>query len=241
MAIKTKCPHCSKVLTLKSEAAVGKKVPCPQCKETFTVKRLRKKKPAEEPAEEPVEEYDDYDDQAYDDYGAADGDQYDDDEAAPRKSSSSKNSPDSRTYRHQTCNATTTVSGDDFLYVASIFNHPDRTFCQKCGDNFPMHEFCWQDTDESLVDYYSRYAGKFRGLERFFGSGSFGFVLMGIGLLMGLVIWFVLGQSFSFGFTIMIAIGTGIFGAFVGFVIGASVEQGVNTRVLGTIDYTKLK
>jgi hypothetical protein len=96
MSTMTKCPNCSKVLKLKSEAAIGKKTACPQCREPFTVKPFRKKK-AKPVVEEPEEEYDDYsdtygdyDDTAYDDYGG--DDQYDDYEPAPKRSASSKSS-----------------------------------------------------------------------------------------------------------------------------------------------------
>ena len=95
MSTLTKCPNCSKVLKLKSEAAFGKKTACPQCREPFTVKPFRKKK-AKPVVEEPEDEYDDYgdtygdyDDTAYDDYG---DDQYDDYEPAPKRSASSKSS-----------------------------------------------------------------------------------------------------------------------------------------------------
>lgn len=95
MSTMTKCPNCSKVLKLKSEAAFGKKTACPQCREPFTVKPFRKKK-AKPVVEEPEDEYDDYedygdyDDTAYDDYGG--DDQYDDYEPAPKRSASSKSS-----------------------------------------------------------------------------------------------------------------------------------------------------
>ena len=97
MSTMTKCPNCSKVLKLKSEAAFGKKTACPQCREPFTVKPFRKKKKAKPVVEEPEDEYDDYedtygdyDDTAYDDYGG--DDQYDDYEPAPKRSASSKSS-----------------------------------------------------------------------------------------------------------------------------------------------------
>jgi hypothetical protein len=90
----TKCPNCSKILKLKSEAAFGKKTACPQCREPFTVKPYKKKK-AKPVVEEPEDEYEDYedtygdyDDTAYDDYGG--DDQYDDYEPATKRSASSK-------------------------------------------------------------------------------------------------------------------------------------------------------
>lgn len=91
MSTMTKCPNCSKILKLKSEAAFGKKTACPQCREPFTVKPYKKKKAkpvVEEPEDEYEDTYGDYDDTAYDDYGG--DDQYDDYEPAPKRSASSK-------------------------------------------------------------------------------------------------------------------------------------------------------
>jgi hypothetical protein len=91
MPTMTKCPNCSKILKLKSEAAFGKKTACPQCREPFTVKPYKKKKAkpvVEEPEDEYEDTYGDYDDAAYDDYGG--DDQYDDYEPAPKRSASSK-------------------------------------------------------------------------------------------------------------------------------------------------------
>ncbi|MGZ0174627.1 MAG: hypothetical protein ACKVHE_34425 [Planctomycetales bacterium] len=91
MSTMTKCPNCSKILKLKSEAVFGKKTACPQCREPFTVKPFKKKKAkpvVEEPEDEYEDTYGDYDDTAYDDDGGAD--QYDDYEAAPKRSASSK-------------------------------------------------------------------------------------------------------------------------------------------------------
>lgn len=48
--ISTRCPHCSKKFKLKNESAVGKKVPCPQCKQPFVVTPLEPKPAAAQPA-----------------------------------------------------------------------------------------------------------------------------------------------------------------------------------------------
>ncbi|MHC4876649.1 MAG: zinc ribbon domain-containing protein [Planctomycetota bacterium] len=89
MAFKTQCPHCSKVLKLKSEAAIGRKAPCPKCGEAFKVAKY------EEPAVDEWEEAGDdeysydYSDEDYgdygDDYGEAD-DAYAEYEPAPSRS-----------------------------------------------------------------------------------------------------------------------------------------------------------
>jgi len=102
MSTMTKCPNCSKILKLKSEAAFGRKTACPQCREPFTVKPYVKKK-AKPVVEETEDEYDDgtdygesygdYDAQAYDDYG---DDQYDDYEPALKRAAAAKSSKSSK-------------------------------------------------------------------------------------------------------------------------------------------------
>ncbi|MCA9040830.1 MAG: hypothetical protein KDA65_10820 [Planctomycetaceae bacterium] len=42
---RTQCPHCQKILKLKSEAMFGRRTNCPQCKEKFEVKPMRVKSP----------------------------------------------------------------------------------------------------------------------------------------------------------------------------------------------------
>ena len=36
-ALKSQCPGCRKILKLKTKAALGKRVPCPQCNKPFIV------------------------------------------------------------------------------------------------------------------------------------------------------------------------------------------------------------
>ena len=77
MSLKSQCPNCSKVLTLKTSAALGKRVPCPKCKEPFVVAKFKE----EELEVLDDDEYDDYEDDAYDDYDdyEEDYDDYEDD------------------------------------------------------------------------------------------------------------------------------------------------------------------
>jgi hypothetical protein len=82
MALQSQCPNCSKVLNLKSKAALGKRVPCPKCKRPFVVE------PYEE--EEYYDEDDGYEEDGYEDDGYEDDyqdDGYEDDyDEAPRRS-----------------------------------------------------------------------------------------------------------------------------------------------------------
>jgi len=107
--LQSRCPHCEKVLKLKSEAAFGRTVPCPGCGTTFTIKpftpppeppakaparraaasgAVKKRSPRPAPADdewqETGDEYD-YQDLDYEDYqdDAPADDEYD--EPAPRR------------------------------------------------------------------------------------------------------------------------------------------------------------
>jgi hypothetical protein len=48
--ISTRCPHCRKKFKLKNDSAIGKKVPCPQCKQPFVVTPLEPKPAEPQPA-----------------------------------------------------------------------------------------------------------------------------------------------------------------------------------------------
>lgn len=78
--VSTQCPHCEKVMKLKSSAMLGKKVACPKCGESFTIKRYK------EPEE--VEEYEDVEE----DYGEPAEDYEEYEEEAPRRRSSASSS-----------------------------------------------------------------------------------------------------------------------------------------------------
>ncbi|MEE3286388.1 MAG: hypothetical protein VX311_17540, partial [Planctomycetota bacterium] len=88
--IEVHCPECQATLKLKNRDAVGRKVPCPKCKQPFVI---------ELPADDELEVIDDFDDfDDFDEFGEAD-DFGDLDEAtanvkkptaAPKKSSGKK-------------------------------------------------------------------------------------------------------------------------------------------------------
>lgn len=97
-AIKSQCPKCRKILKLKTKAALGKRVPCPQCSEPFIVEEYEQPELVDNFLDDQDEgetfdyagyeeasgggggDYDDYGDDDYDDYGDDDygGDDYDD-------------------------------------------------------------------------------------------------------------------------------------------------------------------
>lgn len=85
MVFQTQCPSCGRILKLKSEAAIGRKAPCPGCRTPFVVE------PYEEAADgewdDAGDEYSyDYSDDEYGDY-TDDAEEYDEVEPAPTRSS----------------------------------------------------------------------------------------------------------------------------------------------------------
>jgi hypothetical protein len=126
------------------------------------------------------------------------------------------------------------------VYVSHVFDHPDRTYCERCNDDFAMHEFVWDDSGESLTDYYSRYAGMFKGRDRFFGSETMVFSSIAVGALVGGVAGFLIGRAWGILATIGAAVLGVVLVGFVGFVVGAAIKQRVCRRVLGTDDFTLL-
>ena len=113
-AIKSQCPNCRKILKLKTKAALGKRVPCPQCSEPFIVEEYEQPELVDNFLDDEekgetfdyagyeeasggggggYDDYDDYGDDDYDDYGGDDYDDYDSPPKRKSKASSGKKKP----------------------------------------------------------------------------------------------------------------------------------------------------
>ena len=74
-AIRSQCPSCRKILKLRTKAALGKRVPCPQCSKPFVVEEYEAPEVVDdflEDREGETFDYADYEDSqggGYDDYG----------------------------------------------------------------------------------------------------------------------------------------------------------------------------
>ena len=78
--------------------------------------------------------------------------------------------PQFRVYRHSRCEQETVVAGQSFEVVSNPMSSMERTFCTPCGAMFPIGEFAWADTGETLSDYYARYTTRATPLQRFLCS-----------------------------------------------------------------------
>ena len=78
--------------------------------------------------------------------------------------------PDSRPYRHKNCGTVTVVNGTEFELLADPFSEMGRTMCSSCNDYFPITEYEWADTGETISDYCKRHSARATKLERFLCS-----------------------------------------------------------------------
>lgn len=92
--------------------------------------------------------------------------------------------PESRTYRHTQCGEETTVGGQSFEVVSNPMSSMERTMCSNCGAMFPISEFEWSDTGETIADYYARHTKNATDRQRFLCSKKF---MVGVIMLSALV------------------------------------------------------
>lgn len=79
--------------------------------------------------------------------------------------------PTSRVYLHLRCGGGTAVSGHDFVSLCDPARPVSGTMCVTCGDCFPLDQFVWADTEETLQDCRSRWFGRLAPAERLLVGG----------------------------------------------------------------------
>jgi len=149
---------------------------------------------------------------------------------------------DSRSYLHTTCGAETEISGPEFQALADPLASMQRTYCAECEDYFPLEEFQWSDTGETITDYYARHGATASSMDRFWCDTS-GLVCLGIlGLLAGSVVGIVLGMASGFWIGVGSSIGLGLVGGIGGIVVRETlISPRILERVCGTRDVTSLQ
>ena len=116
--------------------------------------------------------------------------------------------PESRPYTHDRCEQMTEVSGEAFTSLASPLTGLEQTYCNACKSMFPIAEFRWTDSNETLPNYYQRHGDKATKFDRFIASRR--------SIIAGLVVAVAIG-IFAFAFFFFVrgdgfvtAIGCGI-------------------------------
>ena len=81
--------------------------------------------------------------------------------------------PESRTYRHIKCGNETTVGEQSFEVFSNPMSSMEQTQCSSCNAMFPISEFEWSDTGETIADYYARHTEAATDRQRFLCSKKF--------------------------------------------------------------------
>jgi len=92
--------------------------------------------------------------------------------------------PESRAYRHTKCNGETEVGGQPFEVVSNPMSSMEQTHCSTCEAMFPINEFEWVDTNETISDYYARHTASATDMQRFLCSKKFMIALIAICILL---------------------------------------------------------
>src|SRR5262245_27576197 len=72
----------------------------------------------------------------------------------------------SRDYVHKACQRTTTVSGDDYVFLECPFRLVTHTVCAVCGEAVPLNEVAWADSGQRISDYRKELASGFTFWEK---------------------------------------------------------------------------
>ncbi len=145
--------------------------------------------------------------------------------------------PTSRHYTHQHCQTQTEVSGARFATVSNPLAGVKEIRCDQCGDKYPIEDFTWSDTGESIELYYKRNSKKGSEMDTFFCSDPGMFFLIGLGFFLGVMfgamICFVMRSSVA----VVLAILLGLAGAAAGAYIRQKIlVPGIIQRVCGVSD-----
>ena len=145
--------------------------------------------------------------------------------------------PLTRNYRHTKCNGDTVVGDNAFKNMSDPMADMTRTWCVHCNGYFPVAEYVWMDTNESLPDYYARHSVKATPLQRFLCSRKMMLILVVTGLVAGAVGAYLLFRNGAFGQkALMVPVG-GFVGMFIGAAIYVSaICEPITRKVCGVKD-----
>jgi hypothetical protein len=150
--------------------------------------------------------------------------------------------PDSRAYRHSRCRQETLVSGQPFEVVSNPMSSMERTMCSTCGAMFPIAEFAWADTGETLSDYYARHTQNATPAQRFLCSKKFMVAVIVVCAIAVAIAVYAFVAPNDWLTRIIIVAGGLMIGAFIGMVIFVSgIANPITRKVCGVADTRMLR
>ena len=156
----------------------------------------------------------------------------------------------SRRYVHGACGEITEIDGPEFQAFANPLSEMDQTYCSHCEDHFGIAEFRWEDTDESIADYFVRHRSGIPAdvLERTSHSQVVKYAIRGaivgaviavaIGILIGLASSVLVGVISA----VVLAVLAGPLGAIINFMgFEKKIVQALMEEHLGVEDVGELR
>jgi hypothetical protein len=148
--------------------------------------------------------------------------------------------PESRAYRHLPCKQETLVSGQSFEVVSNPMSSMERTMCSTCGAMFPIDEFAWTDTNETLADYYARHTQHATPPQRFLCSKTFMVALIAVCAIATAIGGYAIVANDNWLARVIMVAGGLMVGAFIGMSIFVSGIAGPITRKVCGVKDTRM-
>lgn len=150
--------------------------------------------------------------------------------------------PTSRVYLHSQCGQPTVVAGQSFEVVSNPMSSMEITFCSDCGKMFPISEFSWIDTGESLSDYYARHTVSATPGQRFLCSKKVMVAIIVLSALTCAAAVYQLVAADDLVTRIVVVAGSLLIGAFIGMAIFVSgIADPIKRKVCGVSDTRLLR
>ncbi len=138
--------------------------------------------------------------------------------------------PKSRSYVHDQCGHVTEVDGGDFKNVSCPVPGMKGTMCAACGSLFPISEFKWKDSDESIEAYYARHRVRVPAMTRLICSRPVSIAIVLIGFLAGIGLGVWIWNSFG----VCLGLVGGVISSLIGFVASMLIWDSIRSRLLST-------
>jgi hypothetical protein len=150
--------------------------------------------------------------------------------------------PESRAYRHVKCQQETEISGQAFETASNPMSDMERTWCTTCNSFFPITDFEWTDTGETIADYYARYNSSASPAQKFLVSKKMMIIMAIAGFFLGSIGGALLFWQNALWLLLFMTPMCGLFGVFGAMAIYISIIcKSITKKVCGVTDTRVLK
>ncbi|MCA9074185.1 MAG: hypothetical protein KDA93_04065 [Planctomycetaceae bacterium] len=148
--------------------------------------------------------------------------------------------PESRAYRHVQCQTETVVGEESFVVASNPMSSMEQTFCSTCQMMFPIAEFEWVDTGETIADYYARHSADATDMQRLLCSKKCMVAIALLGALLGAIAFYLLVKDDDFTTQAFVIFAGLAVGGVIGLQVFLKVFEGPITRKVCGVSDTRL-